>query len=326
MGRSIWNMVAHRALAGIVLIFAVVLIAFVLIHIAPGDPLDAIIGDYPVTPEYRAELRARLALDRPLSEQLLAYLGSLARGQMGYSFRYGLSVETLVVGRLWATLLLMGSTLVLSTIVGIALGIMAGTWPGSKIDAAITMLASVFYSLPVFVWGIILIMVFGVYLRWFPAGGFRSVSLVAVPLPQAILDTMWHLVLPVAALSARYIALLSRVTRSSMLEVRSEDYVMVARAKGLAERSVVARHIVRNALIPVATVAGLNFGLLLTGSAVLETVFAWPGMGLLMYDAMQARDYQVLQGVFLISSTTVVIVNILTDIAYARLDPRIGGA
>jgi ABC-type dipeptide/oligopeptide/nickel transport system permease component len=309
-----------------VLIFAVVLVAFLLIHIAPGDPLDAIIGDYPVSLEYRAELRARLALDRPLTEQLLAYLGSLARGQMGYSFRYGLSVETLVLQRLGATLLLMGSTLVFSTIVGIALGILAGTWPGSRIDTAITMLASVFYSLPVFVWGIILIMVFGVYLRWFPAGGYRSVSLVAVPLPQAILDTLWHLVLPVAALSARYIALLSRVTRSSMLEVRSEDYVTVARAKGLTERSVVARHIVRNALIPVATVAGLNFGLLLTGSAVLETVFAWPGMGLLMYDAMQARDCQVLQGVFLITSATVVLVNILTDMAYAKVDPRIGAA
>lgn len=326
MGRSIWTTVARRALAGIVLIFAVVLIAFLLIHIAPGDPLDAIIGDYPVSLEYRAELRARLALDRPLSEQLLAYLGSLARGQMGYSFRYGLSVGTLVLQRLGPTLLLMGSTLVFSTIVGIALGILAGTWPGRRIDTVITMLASVFYSLPVFVWGIVLIMVFGVYLRWFPAGGYRSVSLVALPLPQAILDTLWHLVLPVAALSARYIALLSRVTRSSMLEVRSEDYVTVARAKGLTERSVVARHIVRNALIPVATVAGLNFGLLLTGSAVLETVFGWPGMGLLMYDAMQARDYQVLQGVFLITSTTVVLVNILTDIAYAKVDPRIGGA
>jgi peptide/nickel transport system permease protein len=317
---------ARRLLEGVLVIVTVILITFTLMHLAPGDPLDAIIGDYPVSPEYRSELRARFALDRSLPEQLVAYFSGIARGQLGYSFRYQRSVGSIVMDRLGTTLLLMGTSLALATFVGVGVGIMAGAKPHSWTDIAVTGLTSVCYSLPVFVLGIILILVFSVNLKWLPVGGLKTASIIEKTGFSLVVDVLRHLLLPAVALSARYVALLARITRSSVLEVAAEDYVTVARAKGLPEHTVMLKHIVRNALIPVATVAGLNFGLLLTGSAVLETVFGWPGMGSLMYDAMRARDSQVLQGIFLISSCTVVVVNILTDLVYGRLDPRVSGA
>jgi peptide/nickel transport system permease protein len=324
MGHSaFWLTLMRRASSGLLVIVVVVIITFILMHAAPGDPLDAIIGDYPVTPEYRAELRTRLALDKPLPEQLLAYFGTLAKGQLGYSFRYRQPVSLIILQRLKATLLLMGTSLALSTVIGILAGILAGSRPRSRLDASVMLLTSAAYSMPVFVLGIMLILIFSVTLKIFPVGGYKTASIVVSSGPVAFFDVAWHLCLPALALSARYVALLARVTRAAVLEVRSEDYVMVARAKGLSERDVLMRHIVRNALIPVATVAGMNFGMLLTGSAVLETVFGWPGMGSLMYDVMRARDFQVLQGIFLVSTATVVIANILTDMLYAKLDPRV---
>lgn len=314
--------VVGRIGQAIPLLLGVVVINFLIIHLAPGDPVQALVGDFPAPEEYVRQVRADFGLDKPLWQQLLIYLGRLGQGDLGFSFANRQSVVRVVGERVAATALLTGTALLFATVAGVALGIFASRRPSSASDAGITALSLVGYSLPVFWLGQILIIVFAVGLGWLPAQG-----MVSLRTPEAgfgrIVDIAAHLTLPALALCWRFLAINSRLTRASMLETLGREYIRTAKAKGLAPRAIVFRHALPNALLPVVTLAGYNLGFLLAGSALVETVFGWPGLGRLLYDSVFARDYPVLLGIFLTVAVTVIVANLLTDLLYAFLDPRI---
>jgi peptide/nickel transport system permease protein len=305
-----------------VLLFGVVLTVFTLIHVAPGDPIATLVGDAPATPEYVAELREHLGLDRPLHEQFGLYLWNVIQGDFGTSYYYTGTVLELILQRLPATLLLMAAGLVLATVLGVLLGVVAAARPNSPLDATANLVAIVGYSLPVFWLGELALLGFALTLGWFPSQGMTSLREPKEGL-DAVLDVAHHLVLPAVVLATRYIAIDFRLTRAEVMEVLSQDYILWARAKGLTSRLILFRHALPNALLPVVTVTGLNIGFAFSGAVLTEIVFGWPGIGRLTLDAIAHRDYPVLMGIFIFITMGVVIVNFLTDLLYAVIDPRI---
>jgi peptide/nickel transport system permease protein len=304
------------------IVFVIVVVNFFLIRLAPGDPIAYIIGDAAVSPESVAELRSKLGLDDPLLRQLLIYLGNLAQGDFGYSFVSRQPVIEVILARLPATLLLMITQYVLAIVAGLMLGVISARRQGSALDTAVTMISVVGYAMPVFWLGQMLMLIFANKLGWFPAQGMLSLRYDLGPFAKA-LDIAHHLVLPAITLAFFNLALITRLTRANMLQVLRLEYVVFARSKGLGERTVVYKHALRNAVLPVVTIIGMNFKTLITGAVLTETVFAWPGLGRLTYDAIYARDYPVLMAMFIFVGLLVVIANLITDIAYASLDPRI---
>ena len=321
-GRSVWAYVLGRVLNAVPLVFGVVVVNFLLMTLAPGDPVTALVGDYPAPAEYVERVRQQYGLDRPVPEQLVRYVGSVLRGDLGYSFANRQPVATLLLERLGRTLVLMLTTVVVASAVGLTLGVVAARRPHSVTDAAATGFALAGYAVPEFWLGQLLILVFAVWLQWLPAGGFRSVR-ESYEGFAALLDHARHMLLPMAALSFRYMAITTRLTRASLLEVMNTQYIVAARARGLSERTILWRHALRAAALPVVTVIGYNFGFIVAGSALVETVFGWPGIGRLMYDSIFARDYPVLLGILLMVSVTVIVVNLVTDVLYSVLDPRV---
>ncbi len=310
----------------VAVVLAIAVTNFLLIHAAPGDPASVIAGEAGAAdPQFVAQLRAQFGLDKPLSTQLLIYLGHLVRGDLGMSFRQGRSVASLILERLPATLLLTGTAFVFAIVVGITLGTLAARRVGRLADSIITVLALAFYATPLFWVGLMLVLVFSVWLDWLPSFGMNTVGMDYTGW-AAIIDTAQYLILPALTLGLFYMAVYARLTRSSMLEVSTQDFVRTARAKGVPEGRIVRRHILRNALLPVITFAGIQAGQLIGGSILVETVFAWPGIGRLAFDALLARDYQVLLGVFLCTSVIVVVFNFITDLLYAWVDPRVNTA
>ncbi|MBI5651637.1 MAG: ABC transporter permease [Chloroflexi bacterium] len=314
--------ILKRVAQAIPLLLGVVVFNFVLIQLAPGDPVTLLVGDYPAPEEYVRQVRAEYGLDRPLAEQLVLYLGQLARGNLGYSYANRMAVAELIGKRIGPTLQLMITALVIAIIVGVSLGVIAARGRGKISDWIAQAGALVGYSVPDFWLGQILIILFAVTLAWLPSQGMRSARSVATGF-DAFLETLPYLVLPATALSVRFIALFSRITRSAMLDILHADFVLGARAKGLSEARVLIAHVLRNASLPIVTVIGYNVGLLIAGSALIETVFAWPGVGRLMFDSITKRDYPVMTGILLMVSGAVVLANLLTDLAYAALDPRV---
>jgi peptide/nickel transport system permease protein len=314
--------IAKRLAQAVPLLLGVVIVNFLLIQLAPGDPVTLLVGDYPAPEEYVRQVRADFGLDRPLPERLLLYLEQLAHGNLGFSFANRLSVVDLIANRIGATLELMLTALVFALVVGVFLGIIAARGRGRLADWISQLIALVGYSVPDFWLGQILIIVFAVSLSILPAQGMRSPRSVATGF-DSFLETLPYLILPMIALSVRFIALFSRITRSAMLDILHADFVLGARAKGLSEWSVLFAHMLRNAALPIITVVGYNLGLLIAGSALIETVFSWPGIGRLLFDSITKRDYPVMTGILLLVSFTVVVVNLLTDLAYAALDPRV---
>lgn len=304
------------------LLFGIVLLGFGIVKLAPGDPVQVLVGDYPAPPEYVAQVRARFGLDRPAWVQLGRYLGEVLRGNLGYSFFYNEPVTTVLLGRLNATLLLMGAAFALASAGGILLGVACGRRPGSLTDHVLMVVGLIGYSLPVFWLGQLLLMALSLQLGWFPTQGMQTIAFGLSPVQRA-LDVLHHLALPAATLATRYLALNVRLMRTSLVEVGGMDYLTTARAKGLAERVVIWKHAVRNALLPVVTIMGLNVGHLIGGAVLTETVFAWPGLGRLIFDSILHRDYPVLLGGLLVISVCVVLGNLLADLAYAVIDPRI---
>lgn len=313
--------VLRRFVLLVPLLLGMVLLGFAIVKLAPGDPVQVLVGDYPAPPEYVASVRERFGLDRPAWVQLVRYVGEVARGNLGYSFFYNEPVIDVLRGRLGATLLLMSAAFGLAAVGGIALGVACGRRPGSWTDHVLMVLGLAGYSLPVFWLGQLLLMAFSLGLGWFPTQGMRSLTFGAAVPPA--LDVLHHLVLPAVTLATRYVALNVRLMRTSFVEVGAMEYITTARAKGLAERVVVWKHGVRNALLPVVTVMGLNFGHLVAGAVLTETVFAWPGLGRLIFDSILHRDYPVMLGGLLVVSVCVVAGNLLADLAYAVIDPRI---
>jgi peptide/nickel transport system permease protein len=302
------------------LVVGVVVLVFLLVHAAPGDPIAHLAGDR-ATKEFQDELRRALGLDRPLPEQLWRYLAHVARGDLGYSFTFQEPVLDLILRRLWPTLLLMGTSFVVSAVLGVWIGIWTAVRSTSRFWNGVTVVSIVGYSIPSFWLGEVLVLVFGALLGWFPIVGMSSLA--TQGRLALVADVAWHLVLPVATLTAFYIALISRLTRAAMLEVLDQDYVVAARGKGLSLRAIVYRHALRNALLPVTTVLGLQLGTMIAGFVLVETVFAWPGLGRLTYEAIVARDYPVISGLFIVVSCSVIAANLLTDLLYAAIDPRI---
>jgi len=314
--------ILRRMLQAVPLLLVVIVITFLLVHTAPGDPVDILSGNMETTAEFREELRAEFGLDRPLIVQLGTYIGKVLTLDLGYSLRYRQDVFGLIMSRLPATLLLMGTALVLSSLFGILLGAIAARRPYSLTDNAATFTALAGYSMPVFWLGQLVLLVFALQLAWFPTQGMVSLRAPSEGLARW-LDIGHHLVLPALTYSVYNLTLIFRLTRSRMQETLAEDYIVAARAKGVPERSVVYRHALSNALLPVVTVIGLNFGFMLAGSVLTETVFAWPGLGRLMYESIMARDYPILMGLFIFISFLVILANVVTDIVYALIDPRV---
>ncbi len=316
---------ALRRLAASLPTMLVILVGlFLLLQLAPGDTVDALIaqvggGD----PAMIAELRRFYGLDATVPVQLGRYLWRLVQLDLGFSAIYGKPVASVIVERLPATLLLTASSLALALAAGTALGIVAARrvhrWP----DTLISTLGLVFYATPSFWIGLMGIVVFAIHLGWLPPGGFEEIGSGLTGWARAA-DIARHLLMPVATLSLIFMAVFQRVMRAAMLEVATLDFVRTARAKGLRPAAITIRHVLRNALLPVVTLAGLQAGTLLGGSVVVEAVFALPGLGRLAYESVVQRDLNMLLGIVFVSALLVIAVNFLVDLAYARLDPRIG--
>jgi ABC-type dipeptide/oligopeptide/nickel transport system permease component len=310
-----------RRLAWAVMISVVaVVLTFLLIHAAPGDPIGILAGERS-TPEYQEQLRQQLGLDQPLPVQLVRYLQRLAHGDLGYSFTYQAPVADVIASRVPPTLLLMGVSLAAATVLGIWLGVQTAVGKRSPGWNLVTILSLVGYSVPAFWLGQVLILVLGVGLGWFPILGMTSG--IGMSGLAYVLDVAWHMVLPATTLIVIEIALISRLTRAATLEVLGQDFVLTARGKGLGQRRVVYGHALRNALLPVVTVLGLELGWIVAGFVVIETAFSWPGLGRLTFDSINARDYPVITGLFIVVTVSVVVANLLTDLVYVLIDPRI---
>jgi len=314
--------IIKRVLQLVPVIFVIICVNFVLVRLAPGDPITYLVGDAPVSREFIDELRAQYGLDQPLYWQLLVYLGRVLRGDLGYSFVSRDAVSSIILSRLPATLLLLGAQFVLSIIIGIALGVISAYRRGSLTDHAVSLISLVGFAVPAFWLGQMLMLVFALWLNLLPAQGMRSLRFDLTGL-DAVLDVSQHLVLPTVTLTIFNLSLIARVTRANMIEVLRMEYITYARSKGVLERNVVLVHALKNAILPVITVIGLNLRTLIAGAVLTETVFAWPGIGRLTYEAIFARDYPVLMGILIVIGITVVVANILTDIAYSWLDPRV---
>jgi peptide/nickel transport system permease protein len=315
------RLVFRRAAQSLFLILILIVVNFLLIHLAPGDPAYYLAGQSG-DEQYLQFIRAKFGLDQPLGAQLWIYLSGVLRGDFGYSLGYQQPVMSVIFERVPATLLLVMTAVTLSSVAGVVLGVEAARRENSLVDRAINTFALVGYSVPSFSVGHLLLIVFALRLGLFPAQNMSSANQ-DVQGVAYLLDVLEHLVLPVATLTVVYLAQIMRLTRTAMLGVLGENYITTARAKGVEERRVLYGHALRNALLPVVTVVGYDFGMLLGGAVFVETVFAWPGLGRLMIDSLAMRDYPVLMGLFLTVSISVVVVNLITDLTYTALDPRI---
>jgi len=315
--------VLRRLAVALPTILTIVVLNFALLHLAPGDAADVLAGEAgSATPEYMAQLRQKFGLDKPLYVQLAVYLERVATLDLGYSFRHNMTVTELIGSRLGPTLLLMLTVFALSVGLGVLLGAVAARNLNRWRDNLISTLAVLAYATPVFWAGLMLIVVFSIKLGWLPTSGMETVAAFNEGFAR-VRDIAWHLVLPAVTLTLFYLALYTRLMRASVLDQYAMDYVTTARAKGLTERQIARRHVLRNAALPVVTMAGIQIGGLLGGAVVVETVFAWPGLGLLAYESLFARDINLLLGIFFVSAILVVVVNLAVDVIYSLLDPRI---
>jgi peptide/nickel transport system permease protein len=311
-----------RLLKALLMVVAVLVLSFLLIHLAPGDPALLLAGEAGVDDvQFIEQLRQSMGLDKPLLQQLLIYLGHIAHLDLGYSYRNQTSVWSLIAERLPATLALMGSAFVLSSVLGVALGVLAAQARQKRhwLDGVISHGALLLYAMPTFWLAMLMILLFSVSLDWLPAFGMETVGR-----DFSLLDRLQHLLLPCLSLSVLFLALYIHLTRAAVLDALGQEYVRTAHAKGLHPRRVLYVHVLRNALLPVVTFAGLQLGQLASGALLVEVVYSWPGIGRLMYDALAQRDYGVLMGGFLVISMLVVGFNVLTDLICRFLDPRIG--
>ncbi|MDE1188172.1 ABC transporter permease [Erwiniaceae bacterium L1_54_6] len=305
----------RRVLAAIPVMLVVALFVFLLLRLSPGDPAAIIAGDM-ATPQQLAAIRANLGLDQPLYQQFFVWIGQLLHGDFSTSLMAHTPVLTMIGQRLEPTLSLALVAIIFTILISVPLGVLAAWKHGSWIDNLVMSASVLGFSIPVFVIGYLLATLFAIELRWLPVQGFTSITKGVWPFAERI-------ILPALTLSSVYIALVARMTRASVLEVLGEDYIRTARAKGLAEIHVLFRHALRNSMIPILTVIGTGFALMISGVVVTESVFNIPGLGRLIVDAVLARDYPVIQGMILLTSGVYVIINLLIDLSYALSDPRI---
>jgi len=311
-------------------VLGVVIVNFLLIRLAPGDPASVMAGESGSSdPAYVDQLRHEFGLDKPVWMQLAIYLRGVLRLDLGFSYRERLPVFDLILDRLPATLLLMGCAFVFSIVLGVLVGVVAsrakyrGRFPA--LDSLLMTVSLLIYATPQFWLALLAIIFFSLQLGWLPPFGMETVGANLTGLSH-VRDVAVHLILPTLSLGCFFMAVYARLTRASMLEVLGMDFIKTARAKGVPVGEIVRHHALRNALLPVVTFAGIQLGQMAGGAVLTETVFGWPGIGRLLFDALMQRDYQLLLGVFLVTSTLVVVFNLLTDLAYRFIDPRIGDA
>lgn len=310
-----YGYVIRRLLATIPVMMVVGVVVFLLMHLTPGDPATVIAGDY-ARPEDIERIRARLGLDRPLYIQFFTWAGNVLQGDLGVSIFSDLPVTRLIGQRLEPTLALSISTMIFAVTLAVPLGVFAAWKAGTWVDYSVMSFAVLGFSVPVFVIGYVLMYVFSIKLGWFPVQGYKSITEGIVPFLRSI-------ALPTVALGIVYTALIARIARASVMEVLTEDFIRTAKSKGLNNRSLLIRHALRNAAVPIVTIIGVGIALLIGGVVVTESVFNIPGLGRLTIDAVLRRDYPVIQGVILVFSGVYVVVNLIIDILYTVLDPRI---
>jgi peptide/nickel transport system permease protein len=317
------HFIAMRLVKTALVVFAVVLLSFFLIRLAPGDAATVMAGQSGYGDEaFMKSLRAEYGLDKPLPVQLATYLGAVGRGDLGTSYVRRQPVLDIILERLPNTLLLDAFALVVAIAGGVWLGAVAARRPGSAGDAAVTVLSMLFYTVPQFWLGMMAVLVFAVWLAWLPPFGIETMGADYTGLAR-LGDIARHMILPCMTLALYYLASYARVTRTAMIEVADQDFVKTARAKGIREGQVARRHVLRNALIPLITYAGLQASILVGGSVLVENVFSWPGIGTLAYEAVTARDNPLLLGIFIVTAVLVSLFNLVTDIAYSIADPRV---
>ena len=318
--------IAKRLGYALVLLLAVLVLNFTLLYLAPGDAAETIAGEAGgATPEMLAKIRQDYGLDLPFFDQLYLYLSKVIQGDFGHSFYFDQPVTTVIFENFAPTLLLVISSLLIAISFGTFLGVFAARRPNGLLSQIITVLALLGYALPVFWTGIMLVILFASMIPLFPTSGMDSGPLGASGFGY-VWEVLHHLTLPVLTLSTIYLAFYSRLSRASMMDVLGADYIRTARAKGLNERVVIFKHALRNAVLPVVTFAGLQFGALFSGAVLVETVFSWPGLGTLAFDSILRRDTPTLLGILFFSALIVIVANLLTDLAYRLVDPRIESA
>jgi peptide/nickel transport system permease protein len=318
MGRYL----GKRALTGVLIVILSLVINFVLIHTAPGDPVRILAGtEYP-SQETIDALYVKYGLDKPLPEQFWAYIGTLAHGDLGYSMVYNQPVGELIAEKAVPTIMLALTAVVLALVLGTALGIACARRAGSRLDTALNAVSYVFDSTPNFWLGLMLIMIFASWLRIFPTSGMVDLRAGYTGFSR-VLDTLHHLALPLITLVLVQTPYFFRIARSSVMQVMNEDYITTYRAVGMNEKKIFRRYVFKNAILPTVTVFGISLAYIVTGVAIVEIVFSWPGMGSLMLSAISRRDYTLLMGIYLILSISVATIMILVDLVYAALDPRI---
>ena len=320
------SFLSRRLAYGLLLMLGVVVLNFLLIRLAPGDPAVVIAGEMGgATEEMIESIREDYGLNKPVLTQLWIYISGVATGNLGESFFFNQPVSKLIAARIGPTILLVISAQIISIVLGVFLGVIAARKPNGVMSAFVSVFATIGYAVPVFWTGIMLIILFASAIPIFPVEGMQSVKLRDAPFLTQALDVAHHLVLPAFTLAIIYLAQYARLSRASMLEVLGSDYIRTARAKGSPERTVLFKHALRNAALPILTVAGLQFGNLISGALLVETVFNWPGMGRLAFESILRRDYPTIMGVLFFASAMVVVANILTDISYRWADPRLRG-
>lgn len=311
-GRVLWSALA---------VFAILLVNFIIIRMVPGNPIDAIVGEFPAPQEYRELLEAQFGLNEPVHVQLFNYYIQLFSGNLGYSFANNKAILPLLVERAGFSVMLMGPGLVLASVFGVLLAAWGARRPGSSVDTATAAISLVGFSMPVFWLGQLLILLFAVNLGWLPAQGAGRWN--DADAWGSLLSRLSHLALPVACITLFYMAVLARVSRSTIGTALSLDYVKSAFSRGLSEDYVLWRHAIRSVTGPIVTIIGYNFGGILAGAVLTETVFGWPGIGSLFIQSITRRDYAVVQGVFLFAGIAVVVANILVDLVNSAMDPRV---
>lgn len=318
--------ILKRLAYGLLLMLGVVVLNFFLIRLAPGDPAVVIAGEMGgATEEMLESIREEYGLNKPVLTQLWMYVSGIAQGDLGESFFFNQPVAKLIGHRVGPTILLVITAQFLSITLGVFFGVIAARKPNGLFSGLVSVFATIGYAVPVFWTGIMLIILFASVFPIFPVEGMQSVKLRDASLFIKALDIAHHLVLPAFTLAIIYLAQYARLSRASMMEVLGSDYIRTARAKGASERSILFKHALRNAALPILTVAGLQFGNLISGALLIETVFNWPGMGRLAFDSILRRDYPTIMGVLFFASAMVVIANLLTDLSYRIADPRLRG-
>lgn len=311
-----------RVLQAMPVALMVVILNFFLLKLVPGDLADVIAGEAgAATPEFMAQLRAQYGSDQPLVVQFFSYLRQIAHFDLGWSFRYSESVTRLIVERLPATLLLMGAALLIAAVAGTLLGVLAAVTRRSWVERLVGLVATLGFAMPVFWLGLMVVVLFTVRLGWLPSSGINTMGSDLSGL-AGIADVARHMAMPVGCLAFSYLAIYIRLMQESVRGVAMQDFIRTARAKGCSRFRLIWRHLIPNALLPIVTLSGLQFGAMLSGSVTIETVFAWPGLGQLALSAVSTRDINLLLGILFVSSLFVVLVNLLTELLHGALDPR----